>query len=130
MLTTAGRRSVRAAIVAIVLVLAVAGAPLARVATPGCRSCAASCPMHRARLHCHDAGTPATAHRCHSSSPALAAPGCQHDADPTTTSLAPGVLPPRVSVHTLPRIDACVPERGILGTRAGEPPDTPPPIAS
>jgi hypothetical protein len=130
-LTRFGRRGARAATLAIVLVLALTSAPLARVATPGCRSCAATCPMHRTgRLRCHDGGASgAQAHHCHASSPALAAAGCHQDADPTTPSLAPGVLP-RATWHTRPRVDACVPETGVANTRAGEPPDTPPPIAS
>jgi hypothetical protein len=131
-LTTFGRRGVRAAIIAIVLVLAVTTAPLAQVTAPGCRSCAATCPMHRTgRLRCHDAGPLATqAHHCHSSSPTLATTGCHQDADPTTPSLAPAVLPPRASWHTRPRVDACLSASGIVNTRASEPPDTPPPIAS
>ena len=132
MLTTLGRRGAPAAIIAVVLVLAVTSAPLARVAGAGCRACPATCPMHRAkRLHCHEGTSAATpGHHCHTSSPTLAATSCHQDADPMTPSLAPAVLPPRASWHVLPRIDACVPDSGVMGTRATEPPDTPPPIAS
>jgi hypothetical protein len=131
-LTEFGRRGARAATIAIVLVLAVTSAPLARVASPGCRSCPMTCPMHREkRLHCHE-GTPAakSGHHCHGSSPSLAATGCHQDADPTTPSLAPAVMPPRASWRALPRVDACIPTSDSLGTRAIEPPDTPPPIVS
>jgi hypothetical protein len=127
-----GRRGT--AVVAVVLVLTVAGAPLARTAraAAGCRSCPPGCPMHKpGKLKCHEApGSGTTKHHgCGPQGSGLAAPGCDAGREVRGVALPPAVLPPPVVSWPAP---AGSPHRlrdAWVVVRGADPPETPPPIA-
>lgn len=119
---------------ALVLALAMPAAPVLRMATAGCERCPRSCPMHakvaKKQPGCHH-GTqaPAPPRDCHRT-PGFTLPGCGYAGDPPLASLAPAVLPTRALTWVVVATPAPRAHVLPLGTRAADPPDTPPPIVS
>jgi hypothetical protein len=114
-------------LVALVLVVAVPGAPMARVFTVACQRCPASCPMHQARKpSCHRVQG---AMRCHGTG--IKAPCCsQYRIDPLAMTVAPALLPAPVRSWPLVRATRMRWTLPAAPQRAADPPDTPPPIVS
>jgi hypothetical protein len=115
--------------VAVVLVLALVGAPLARaIPGAGCATCPPGCPMHKpGKLPCHQGSA---RHDCGARAPGIAPPGCGTAHEIPGLALPPAVLPATVAVcpapversHRALAVTRCV--------RGNEPPDTPPPIVA
>lgn len=123
----------RTALVAVVLVLTVAGAPLARTAraATGCRSCPPGCPMHKpGKLGCHQTPGGAAPHRgCGPQGMGLSVPGCTAGHEVRGVALPPAVLPPPVVSWPGP-VEAPHRVRDVHAVvRGADPPETPPPIA-
>jgi hypothetical protein len=120
------------AVIAVVLVLTIAGAPLARsVGAAGCRSCPPGCPMHKpGKLPCHKTlGTTGSHHRCGSQGAGLAAPGCGGEHEVRGVALPPAVLPPPIVSWPGPVEGPHRVREATLTVRGTDPPETPPPIA-
>ena len=134
------RRSRRSlAAVALTAVLMLLLAPLRAVAA-GCDLCPPDCPMHAhhhgaaptdqgqaPHMHCHNGG----AHHADASgrAPHWSRPPCGSHAAITGLDLAP-MLPARpLPWLVAPRVASAPPRHAVAGSRAADPPDTPPPDA-
>jgi hypothetical protein len=114
-------------LIALVLVVAVPGAPMARVFTVACQRCPKSCPMHqKMKPKCHRA--PGTM-GCHGTG--ISAPCCQQNrVDPLAMTVAPAVLPAAIHWWRLVHATRVRWTPPLAPQRAADPPDTPPPIVS
>jgi hypothetical protein len=118
---------------ALVLALALPGAPVMRTLAAHCERCPRSCPMHDKsqpkRLRCHDGGRAAEApmRGCHRTA-GIAMPGCGYTGDAPLGSLAPTILPTRAPAWARVAMPALHAPIDAARTRAADPPDTPPPI--
>ena len=119
---------------ALLLAVAVPGAPIAPTLAAHCDRCPRTCPMHakgeRPQAGCHHgSGATSGARGCHRT-PGIALPGCGYTGDVPLASLAPA-LPPATAVAwariALPALRTRAP---LVQTRAADPPDTPPPVVS
>ena len=122
------------ATLALLLAVAVPGAPITRTIAAHCDRCPRTCPMHaKGKAHqpgCHRGpGASSGARDCHRT-PGIALPGCGFTGDVPLASLAPA-LPPATGVVlasiALPALRIRAP---LVHTRAADPPDTPPPDVS
>jgi hypothetical protein len=114
-------------VIALVLAVAVPGAPLTRVFSVACQRCPASCPMHQTmKPRCHRApGTPG----CHGNG--VTAPCCNQDrSDPLAMTVAPALLPAPTRWWPLIRETRLRWTPVLAPQAAADPPDTPPPIVS
>jgi hypothetical protein len=118
--------------VALVLVLALPGAPIARTLGAACDRCPAGCPMHaktKKRLGCHETGAARDAHHGCERTPGIRVPGCGFAGELPLAWVAPAVLPPPpvswpLAVAPAPALALARPP-----ARGADPPDPPPPIA-
>ena len=125
------RRGPISRVVAGVLMLALAGAPLARARAAACAACPSGCPMHASqqnRLGCHERGSHGE-HHC-APGPGLAPPGCGHARELPGVALPPAVLPARVAWWPAPAAAAHRPHVSTMPLGSTDPPETPPPIAA
>jgi hypothetical protein len=118
-------------VVALALVLALPGAPMARVfaVATSCTRCPPSCPMHRtAKPKCHRVRQPK---RCHGATAGLTAPCCgQQRANPLAMTVAPALLPAAIRSWPVVRETRLRWTPPAAPERAADPPDTPPPIVA
>jgi hypothetical protein len=125
------RRHWRVTTVALLLVLAVPGVPIARTYTLTCERCSSSCPMHakaKKKLRCHQgAERPATS--C-DRTPGIALPGCGFSGEMPLVSLQPAIPTVLTITDVLQTTPAPAPSHEAMQGRAAGPPETPPPIAS
>jgi len=115
---------------AVALVAAVVGAPLAGPLGSISQHCVAACPMHR-QIKCHGShvGTAsATSSSPHCGTVAIAAPGCtcQHELPTWTTARA--LVHAAFVAWTLPLHPAIPDDAPRSYVRAADPPESPPPI--
>jgi hypothetical protein len=117
---------------ALVLVFALPGAPLARSASVACSVCPPDCPMHgkvKRHLKCHRAkGSTARQHEGCARTPGISMPGCGYHGDALLVSPPPAIpsgalVSWRTSREPAPPIVLVTP-----CTRGLDPPATPPPI--
>lgn len=129
----------RSAVAAVLLSLALVGAPLMSSLSAVCDQCPVTCPMHQRvkppqnKPSCH-AGGAQSHHQADgkhgSNKVGFTRPPCSHHGVVPGVALAPMLLPGAIHTQYVPvarGIGALAPR---AGARNSDPPDTPPPIVS
>jgi hypothetical protein len=125
----------RRGVAAVLLSLALVGAPLAGSLGSDCRQCPVECPMHqpvkaKRKPSCHAGGGSASHHGRGAETPGVgfSKPPCSPHGVVPGVALAPMILPSAAHSHFVPVTRGLAAAAPLAHVRNSEPPDTPPPI--
>lgn len=127
----------RSAVAAVLLSLALAGAPLMSSLRSVCDQCPVTCPMHQpasTKQHkpsCHAGGAPSHHHghgKTGANKVGFTRPPCSHHGVVPGVALAPMILPGAIHTQYVPVARGIGAPAPLAHARNNDPPDTPPPI--